>query len=292
VSPGFSVVVPTLDRPQRLARCLEALAAVHPPSGGFEAIVVDDGGRTPLGPIVGAMGSRLDARLRVVPHGGPAAARNAGAAEARGRVLAFTDDDCRPEPGWLTAFEAALGREPQAIVGGRTVNGLPENTFSAASQALVDYLYSYYAAHPERPRFFASNNVALTRACFDAIGGFDVGFRDAAGEDREFCHRAHHQGHPMLRVPEAVVRHEHALGPRSFLKQHFTYGRGARRFHTLRSARYSEPLRLEPLSFYLALPREPFDVIPRDPRAWRLASLLVLSQAANAAGFFWPSKEV
>lgn len=291
MSVTFTVVVPTFNRPMRLGRCLEALAALRAPAGGFEAVVVDDGGQVPLAPIVEAVKARLDVRLLVVAHGGPAAARNAGAATARGRWLAFTDDDCRPEPGWLVALEAALLRQPEAVLGGSTFNGLPENAYSAASQALVDYLYGYQAAHPDRPRFFASNNIAVSRDAFGRIGGFDTTFRHAAGEDREFCHRSHHAGHPLLYVPEAVVRHEHAMGGVSFLKQHFAYGRGARRFHTIRSRRYSEPLRLEPLSFYLALPRQPFGAVPRDPRALRLAGLLVLSQAANAAGFFWPFKE-
>ncbi len=282
MSPAFSVVVPTFNRPIRLGKCLEALAAVRPPSGGFETIVVDDGGRRPLAPVIAAVAPRLDVRLLVVPHAGPAAARNAGAAQAGGRVLAFTDDDCRPEADWLVALEATLARHPDAVLGGRTRNGLPENTYSAASQALVDYLYAYHAAHPERPRFFASNNLALSRASFDAIGGFDATFRQAAGEDREFCHRAHHARHPLVYVPEAVVSHEHSLGARSFLRQHFTYGRGARRFHTIRSQRYAEPFKLEPLSFYLALPQQP---------SWRLAGLLLVSQVANAAGFFWPGRE-
>lgn len=282
MSPAFSVVVPTFERPMRLARCLEALAAVRPPSGGFETIVVDDGGRAALAPIVAAVAPRLDVRLLAVPHGGPAAARNAGAAQARGRSLAFTDDDCRPEPDWLRAFETALAREPGAVLGGRTRNGLPGNVYSAASQALVDYLYQYHASHPARPRFFASNNLALGRAAFEAIGGFDATFRQAAGEDREFCHRSHHAGHRLGYVADAVVSHEHALQAASFLKQHFTYGRGARRFHRIRSQRYKEPLTLEPLSFYMALPRHP---------SWRLSGLLLLSQAANAAGFFWPGRE-
>src|SRR5262249_30883442 len=158
---------------------------------------------------------------------------------------------------------------------GATRNGLPGNTFSEASQALVDYLYAYHAANPDRPRFFASNNIALRRDVFEQIGGFDVTFREAAGEDREFCHRARHRGHAMLSVPEAVVLHEHALGFRSYLRQHFTYGRGARRFHHIRSRRYAESLSLEPLSFYLSLPRHPFAAVPRRPRALRVSLLLL-----------------
>jgi len=289
MSLGFSVVVPTLERPERLSGCLAALAALRAPRGGFEVLVVDDGGKSLLGPIVAAVRDRLSIRLLHVPHGGPAAARNAGAAQAGGSFLAFTDDDCRPEADWLIAFETAFDRGERGVLGGLTRNGLPGNLFSSASQSQVDYLYAYYARQPDRPRFFTSNNVALPRELFQKAGGFDVGFKHAAGEDREFSDRCRHLGHAMAYVPTAVVRHEHELGVGSFLRQHFLYGRGARRFHALRARRQSQ--RLEPVSFYLKLPRQPFVAGEPLGRAVLLAMLLVVSQAANALGFFWPSKE-
>ncbi len=291
MSLTFSLVIPSFERPERLARCLEAVAALRAPQGGFEALVVDDGGRSLLGPIVASVRDRLSIRLLRVPHGGPAAARNAGAAQAGGSFLAFTDDDCRPEADWLIAFETAFGRGERGVLGGLTRNGLPGNLFSSASQSQLDYLYDYYARQPDRPRFFASNNVAVPRELFQEAGGFDAGFKHAAGEDREFSDRCRHLGHAMAYVPTAVVRHEHPLGVGSFLRQHFLYGRGARRFHALRARRYSQPQRLEPVSFYLNLPRQPFVAGEPLGRAVLLAMLLVVSQAANALGFFWPSKE-
>lgn len=291
MSPAFSVVVPSFERPERLARCLESLAALQAPRGGFEVLVVDDGGRSPLEAMLGALRERLPIRLLRVPHAGPAAARNAGAAQAGGSFLAFTDDDCRPEADWLLAFEAALEQGERGLLGGRTRNGLPDNLYSCASQSQIDYLYDYYARQPRRPRFFASNNLALSREAFHEAGGFDVSFKHAAGEDREFSDRCRHLGHAMAYVPAAVVRHEHALTARSFLRQHFVYGRGARRFHTLRARRHPRLPRLEPTSFYLSLPRQPFAAGEPFGRAMLLATLLVLSQAATTLGFFWPSKE-
>jgi GT2 family glycosyltransferase len=290
VSPAFSVVVPTFERPARLARCLSALAALRPPAGGFEVVVVDDGGSVDLAEVMAALPPALEARLVRVPHGGPAAARNVGVASARGARVAFTDDDCRPEAGWLAAFADALDASPDALVGGRTVNGLPQNAFAEATQALMDYLYAYHERHPERPRFFASNNIALSRASFEAIGGFDARFRDAAGEDREFCDRCLARGRRLAFAPQAVVSHEHDLGALSFLRQHFAYGRGARRFHTLRAERRGAPLHLEPASFYLNLPRQAFRGAAGASRL-AVAGLLVFSQAANAAGFLWPGKQ-
>ena len=96
--------------------------------------------------------------MLVQPHGGPARARNLGARAARGRLLAFTDDDCRPEPGWLAALEAALAARPGAMVGGRVTNLLADNPFAEASQLVTDIVYAHYNAGPGDARFVASNN--------------------------------------------------------------------------------------------------------------------------------------
>jgi GT2 family glycosyltransferase len=261
-----------------------ALTALESPPGGFEVVVVDDGGGAPLEAALDAARGRADVSLVAAPHRGPASARNAGAARAHGRLLAFTDDDCLVDPGWLLAFDARLAGAPSLLVGGRTLNGLPENPFSSASQSLIDSLYGYYNASPDQARFFASNNVATSRERFEAIGGFDESFPLAAGEDRDLCDRQRHAGGGLAFVPEAVVTHHHRLGLAGFVRQHFNYGRGARRYHERRAQRRGEAFRVEPPRFYFDLLRHPFRVA-RGRRAAVLLALTVLAQAANAAGF-------
>lgn len=283
-SPLFSVVVPTFGRPDRLAACLRSLAALDPPADGLEVVVVDDGGGVALDLALAPVRDRLDLALVEIPHAGPAAARNAGAQRARGRFLAFTDDDCLADRGWLRALEAPLREDPTRLVGGRTVNGLPGNACSSASQALLDFLYARLNAVPGDARFFASNNMALARERFEALGGFDAGFPMAAGEDRDLCDRQRHAGGRLLAAPDAVVTHSHDLGLRAFARQHFDYGRGTRRFHERRAARAGHRVRLEPPGFYVDLLRYPFRAFS-GARAWRIAALTLLAQAANAAGF-------
>ncbi|HEV2763340.1 MAG TPA: glycosyltransferase, partial [Pyrinomonadaceae bacterium] len=218
--PFFSVVVPTRARPAQLAACLDALARQEYPRERFEVVVVNDGGPEPS-EVFERFAGRLDATLVTQKHAGPAAARNTGARRARAPFLAFTDDDCRPDPVWLKALEARLRDAPGAAVGGRTVNALPRNLFSTASQSLTEYLYEYFDAAEGRAAFFTSNNLALSSELFRAVGGFDESFPLAAGEDRELCDRWRARGHRLTYAPDAVVRHAHALTLRSFCRQHF-----------------------------------------------------------------------
>src|SRR5204863_3960920 len=95
VTPRSTIVVPTHERPAALAACLESLVALDYPREDFEVVVVDDGGRTPLEPLLDPVRNRLDVRLVRQERAGPAAARNAGAEHAQGDLLLFTDDDCR-----------------------------------------------------------------------------------------------------------------------------------------------------------------------------------------------------
>jgi GT2 family glycosyltransferase len=281
--PLFSVVVATYARPQQLSECLEALGGIQLPSEAFEVIVVDDGSGAPPETVVHQFRDRLDVSLVVAPHGGPAAARNHGVARARGRFLAFTDDDCRAAPQWLHALAKRFAAVPEHIVGGRTLNALTHNAYARTSQLIVDVAYAYYNDHGRTARFFASNNLALSADRFRAIGGFDPTF--TTSEDREFCDRWLREGYGMTYAPEALIYHAHPLSVRRFWRQHFGYGRGAYRFHHIREQRGAGRFRPD-LAFYRQLAAAPF----ADERGLGMlvvAALLLFSQLANSAGFLY-----
>jgi glycosyltransferase involved in cell wall biosynthesis len=281
----FSVIIPTRDRPAALGQCLRALSRLDYPREAFEVIVVDDGSSRPIQPILDPVRSQMQVRLLRQENAGPASARNLGAAVARGDWLVFLDDDCEPSSGWLGALDAA---RPSAdvVLGGVTLNGLRTNRYSIASQQLLDYLYEYFFQLSSPFRFFASNNLAVAARRFQRLGGFDSRFPIAAGEDREFCSRWLQSGGRLIRVPEAVVKHAHVLSLRSFLRQHFHYGQGAFTYDWLRGKQNSHRLRLQPFSFYTNLFRFPWRT-ENGWNAWVGAVLLVLSQAANTAGFLY-----
>jgi glycosyltransferase involved in cell wall biosynthesis len=281
----FSVIVPTYNRPRQLTDCLAALAALDYPADRFEVIVLDDGGDRPLEEIVARYREKMRVTLLRQPNAGPAAARNAGAAKARGRFLAFTDDDCAPARDWLRTFEARLAAaNDPIIVGGRVVNVLTENLFATASQLIVDVGCAYHNGDAERARFCTANNFAVPTEHFRAIGGFDGNFRIAASEDREFCGRWLHRGYRIAYAPDVLVHHAHELTWRSFLRQHFTYGRGALLLQKIRSREQWQVF--EPnLGYYIDLLLYPL-ARSINGRSLLISALLLVAQSASAAGIF------
>jgi len=284
--PSFSIIIPTYRRRKQLAACLESIAQLQYPRDRFEVLVVSDETEMPPEDIVRAFRDKLTVTLLTQAHGGPAAARNTGAARAQGSVLAFTDDDCAPSAGWLEVLAKHLVTSPDSIIGGHTVNALPDNSCSVASQMMVDYLYSYFNANHDDGAFFASNNMCVPADLFHRIGGFDPGFPMAAAEDRDFCDRWVHRGYRLIYAPEAVVYHAPALTLLTFWRQHFRYGRGALHLRQRQVARSRRGAGIHPLSFYVNLLRYPFSHAPSG-RALRASLLLAISQAATVGGFSW-----
>lgn len=287
-APMVTVVIPTHGRPAALDACLGALSAQSLGACLFDVVVVDDGGPAPLDCVIGRHRPALQMTLHRQRRSGPAAARNTGAASARGTLLAFTDDDCLPGSGWLEAMVAALARSPGSIIGGHTINALGANPYAEASQSLLAYLYSEGRRRTGELPFVASNNLAVARSDFEALGGFDDSFPRAGGEDRDLCERGRALGRPLVYERAAVVRHAHEMGLHGFLRQHFEYGRGARRLHRSRVRRDGPPLRIEPPGFYASMLRDPFRQLPAH-RAAAASALLAVSQGCTAAGFLTES---
>lgn len=283
--PEVSVVVPTFNRPAQLRETLLSLAGSEVDRAAFEVLVVNDGGEAVEG-VTSQVEDRLQLRVVNQVNGGPASARNSGAECSRGRFLAFTDDDCRVDPGWLRALRDRLREAPDLLVGGRTLNGLPGNPWSEANQLILEAVYGHFNRDRTRPRFFASNNMAVCASNLREAGGFRHDLPVHACEDRELCDRWLHRGGRLGFVPSAIIHHVKPLSFAGFWRQYFTYGRGAVHYQRLRRRRGSGRMR-DDVGLHLHAHQwlsAPFR-LARPPRAIALASLLLLWQVANAAGF-------
>ncbi|MEH2384587.1 MAG: glycosyltransferase family 2 protein [Nostoc sp.] len=204
---------------------------------------------------------------------------------AKGKYLGFTDDDCTLDPNWLSALENTFSKIPNALLGGKTINALPDNPYSTASQLLIDYIYDYYNLNSSQAEFFASNNFAVSRELFNQVGQFDLNFPLAAAEDREFCDRWLFSGYSLYYVPQAIIYHSHNLNLPRFWQQHFNYGCGAFHFHQIRSQRNETSMKVEPLRFYLQLLAYPLMTKYQILSKVLISGLLFISQLANVLGF-------
>jgi GT2 family glycosyltransferase len=201
---------------------------------------------------------------------------------AKSSYLCFVDDDCVAASDWLLRLEGCFQRHPTAAVGGRTLNGFPENIYSATSQIIRDAVYAYYNRPSGQAAFIASNNLAVAAEPFHVLGGFRSHFRTS--EDRDFCDRWLKRGNSLIYAPEVVVAHRRALTLHGLICQQFGYGRGALRFQRLRSGAHARPIQHD-LRFYEHLIRYPF-LQSRGIEALRLGALVVTARLAYAAGYF------
>jgi glycosyltransferase involved in cell wall biosynthesis len=216
--PLVSVIVPTYNRRQLLVRALDALDAQTYPHRRMEVVVVDDQSTDDTSGVVAARQADYVLRLvRPASKGYAAGARNSGLAVATGEIVAFTDDDCRPEPTWLAGLVGGF-RDGVDIVQGRTVPD-PEQQLGPWSRSQwTPYEYGLYE----------TANIAYRRTALDAAGNptFDpeipaalvhlLGERlgsQAFGEDSDLAWRVRRQGGGTRFSADAVVRHhvfEHA----------------------------------------------------------------------------------
>jgi glycosyltransferase involved in cell wall biosynthesis len=197
---AVSVIIPHLNTPTLLERCLVSVAGQQLARGEFEILVVDNGSRE----TVAAITARFGARLLHEPAPGPGLARNTGAAAARGAVLAFIDADCRAAPGWLQAATDAVTASPDAAVGGDIRIDFGDAARPTAIEAYEAVFGFRQRMYIEVKHFSVTANLAMTPALLRAVGPF-AGIDTA--EDLDWGTRAHAAGHRTRYVPAMRVYH-------------------------------------------------------------------------------------
>ena len=202
--PRVSVIAPTRHDWPRAALLVRALSAQT--ETDFEILLVNnDPGDPPPANFPD------DPRLRILDEGAPGsyAARNRGAAVARGRYLAFTDSDCVPEPDWLAQF-LACARAHDGLISGAVRMVSTERPMHALNWAeSYDYFFGINPEIYARDGVAATASLFLPRALFEAAGGFDAGLM--SGGDIAFCRAAARHwpgpGPALVHCPQAVLQH-------------------------------------------------------------------------------------
>ncbi len=200
--PDVSVVVPSHGRPLRVWWLLNALEEQTLDAGRYEVVLVHDYDDPRFVDLLDRHPLADAGRLRTIRLDGcgPARKRNVGWQEAGADLIAFTDDDCRPDPGWLSELLRVAATAPQAIVQGTTRPDPLERAVMAAPH--------YRTVRVDPPHIFANTcNIAYPRPLIERVGGFDESLPAAAGEDTDLAVRAREAGADIVAAPEAMVFH-------------------------------------------------------------------------------------
>lgn len=199
-TPSASIVIPTYRRPDLLARCLDAVCKQSFSHGRYEVVVADDAASSETEQLVDEFGKRSACLVRYVAVAGthgPAAARNAGWRQSRGAIIAFTDDDCIPDPDWLAAGVACLEEAPdRAAAWGRLEMPLPPRP--------TDYERD---ASGLASAVFVTANCFVRKAALAKVGGFDERFQVAWREDSDLYYSLLERGLVVVHQPNALVVH-------------------------------------------------------------------------------------
>jgi len=196
------VAVSTYDRCASLLALLDALEGQTLDRSRFEVVIADNGSRDGTASALAEAVARRPLQLRVVTldaNQGPAGGRNAAWRAASAPVVAFTDDDCCPEPGWLEEGLAAMEADGPCVAVGRT--GPPPADAHLLGLPFIRVVRNDDAS------FFATCNVFYRRDDLEAVAGFDETFRTPAGEDTDLGLRIRALGRPARFVAEASVHH-------------------------------------------------------------------------------------
>ena len=214
-SPVASIVIPVHGQWPRTLACLRAIAA-HPPACAVEVIVVDDASPDDTGRHL----SRITG-LRVVSraaNGGFIAACNDGAAAAHGRFLVFLNNDTVPQPGWLDALLDTFERFPDTGIAGAQLLYPDGRLQEAGGVVFADgsaWNYGRFES-PDDPRhayvreadYVSGAALAIPRALFEQVGGFDARYAPAYYEDTDLAFAVRAAGLRVRCQPAARVVHD------------------------------------------------------------------------------------
>ncbi len=247
-----SIIVCTRNRSAILGPCLTRLSEVDYP--GLEVLIVDNApSDDSTHRMVEELASR-DPRFRYVvePRPGLSRARNAGLAEARGEIVAYTDDDVAVDARWVQGIVKGFQRRRDVgcvtgLVCSASIESRAEQYFDARVAAWssrcepeqFDLVHNRAESplYPYTPGSFGTGaNFAFDRRFLENLGGFDTalgaGSRTRGGEDVDIFVRTLRAGRAIVYEPAALVWHHHRSSDEALLDQMYGYGTGLSAFAT------------------------------------------------------------
>ena len=221
--PYFSIIIPVYNRPQEVAELLESLT--HQTAQDFEVIIVEDGSQISSQEIVEPYRNRLMLSYYFIPNGGPAKARNYGAAKAGGEYLIVLDSDCIIPSDYIKNVLDEIKVTSADAFGGPDKAA---DDFTDIQKAINYSMTSFFTTGGIRggkkkldkfyPRSF---NMGIKKELYEQLNGFaDMRF----GEDIDFSIRLYQTGSKVCLFPSAWVYHKRRTDWRKFFRQVYNSG--------------------------------------------------------------------
>lgn len=215
--PRISVVVCTYNGRRTISDCLDGLRRLDYPN--YEVIVVNDGSRD----LTEEVAAQAGFRLITTENRGLSHARNVGLQQATGEIIAYTDDDARPDPHWLTYLAAAFMRTAHGGIGGPNIappgdGEIADCVANAPGGPMHVLLSDTEAEH------IPGCNMVFRKAALMNVGGFDPIFQ-VAGDDVDVCWRLQEQGYTLGFCAPAMVWHHRRNSIRTYWRQQAGYGK-------------------------------------------------------------------
>lgn len=215
--PSVSVIVCSYNGSRTIRDCFEGLLKLDYPD--FEVIVVNDGSIDNTAEIAAEYPFRLINTLNM----GLSSARNTGLEAANGEIVAYTDDDARPDPHWLQYLAATFMQTEFAGIGGPNIAPLDDGEI-AECVANAPGGPIHVLVNDTEAEHIPGCNMAFRRAALTAVGGFDAQYRNA-GDDVDVCWRIQENGGKLGFSPAAMVWHHRRNSIRDYWKQQKGYGK-------------------------------------------------------------------
>ncbi|MDH5798418.1 MAG: glycosyltransferase, partial [Paracoccaceae bacterium] len=195
----ISVVIPHLNQPEQLARCLGSLQVNTRPAD--EILVVDNGSKV-LPTDVCSSFSNVQVLSEQIP--GPGPARNQGVAKSTGDILAFIDADCVADPNWLRVAEKEMSDPKTSILGGEVLIACDDPVKFTSIEAYESIYGFRMRRYVEKQGYAATLNMVVSKEVFGQVGEFK-GLEVA--EDHDWGRRATALGFKIKFVPDMIVCH-------------------------------------------------------------------------------------
>ncbi len=227
--PRVSVLVCSKERRPLLINCLESLGRQTYPHDRTEIVVAEELSEWAELPRIPGLAESQVRHVRVEPHRrGYGHPRNIAVRQAAHDLVAFIDDDCEAEPGWLSRLVATFRASDCKGVGGAVsarspgLLGMCELAAGFPGGGIRKAVWS--GGRPRRSDGFSTCNALLSRREIDAAGGFDEGLVHG-GEDTLLAGRMAAASEPFIYEPRAVVYHRPRGSWRGIARWFFRRGR-------------------------------------------------------------------